>query len=434
MSRLLLAAVASCLVLSSARAEDWPGWRGPRGDGTSAEKGVPLDFGPDKNVRWRAPIAGNGYSSPIIVGDRVFVTTCLEKDDQRVLLCLDRRTGKERWSRVVLTSLLEKKHGLNSYASATPACDGERVYVAFLKAPVKGVIDRKNPPEIVLACYDVDGKELWRKVPGKHLSVHGFCSSPVLHKGLVILNADQDSDGYLVAFDRKTGEEKWRTARPYRTRSYCVPLLIPDPTRKGVTQLVLSGSKSVTGYDADTGKLLWIHDGPTEQYVASLVYHQGILFLTTGYPQYHLMGIRPTGEGKINETKHVVWHIPHEENGPRGASYVPSPLAHDGHFYVVSDPGYLGCIEAQTGKRLWLKQLGRRHSASPILVDGHLIIPDDDGKVWVVKASPKFEVVRTIPFKEETYASPATAQGELFLRTKKALYCISNKKEASASR
>jgi hypothetical protein len=194
--------------------------------------------------------------------------------------------------------------------------------------------------------------------------------------------------------------------------------------RDGATQLVLSGSKCVTGYDADSGELRWILEGPTEQYVASLVYHRGILFLTTGFPEYHLMGLKPTGKGKINGTEHVAWHIPHKDNGARGASYVPSPLAHDGHFFVVSDQGFLGCIEATTGKRLWLKKLGRRHSSSPILVQGHLMIPDDDGKVWIVKASPTFEVVRTIDMKETIYASPATAEGLLFLRTTKQLYCL----------
>ena len=227
-----------------------------------------------------------------------------------------------------------------------------------------------------------------------------------------------------MALDKKTGEEKWRADRPKRTRSYCTPILLPCPVRKGITQLVLSGSRCVTGYDADTGKLLWINNGPTEQYVASLVYHQGILFLTTGYPEYHLMGIRPDGTGKINGTEHIVWHIPHAENLAKGAAYVPSPCAYDGHFFVVSDAGYLGCIEAKTGKRVYLKKLGRRHSASPILVDDRLIIPDDDGKVWVVKASPKFEVVETNDMKEPIFASPATAGGDLFLRTTTKLYCI----------
>ncbi len=399
-------------------AEDWPGWRGPRGDGSSKEKGIPLKFGPAENVRWSADIAGTGFSSPVLVGDRIFLTTCIEregeKNAERVLICLDRRTGKETWRRVVVKSPLERKHSLNSFASATTATDGERVYVSFLDAP-----------DMQVACYSIDGsKKLWQKSPGKLLSVHGFCSSPILHKDLVILNGDQDAKAFIVALDKKTGEEKWRADRPNRTRSYCTPILIPCPVRRGVTQLVLSGSKCVTGYDADTGKLLWIHDGPTEQYVASLVYHQDILFLTTGFPEYHLMGIRADGKDDITKSKHVAWHIPHEENKAKGAAYVPSPCAHDGHFFVISDAGYLGCIEAKTGKRMYLKPLGRRHSASPVLVEGNLIIPDDDGKVWVVKASPKFEVIETNDMKEEIFASPATADGELFLRTTKKLYCI----------
>jgi outer membrane protein assembly factor BamB len=399
------------------RAEDWPGWRGPRGDGTSAEKTIPLEFGPDHNVRWKMRVPGSGYSSPIVVGKRLFLTSCDEKTKRRLLLCLERDSGQELWQREVVVAPLENKHPLNSFASGTPACDGERVYVSFL-----------SRQEMLVVCYDLEGKELWRKSPGKLLSRHGFCTSPVLHKELVILNGDQDAQAYIVALDRRTGEEKWRADRPNRTRSYCTPILIPDPLREGATQLVLSGSKCVTGYDADTGQLLWIHDGPTEQYVASLVYHQGILFLTTGFPEFHLMGIRPTGKGKINGSEHVVWHLPHRENGARGASYVPSPLAHDGYFYVVSDQGYLGCIEAKTGKRLWLKKLGRRHSASPILVRGHLLLPDDEGKVWIVKASPTFELVRTIDMKQTIYASPATADGLLFLRTTEQLYCFESPK------
>jgi outer membrane protein assembly factor BamB len=417
MSR-LLPLLALSLLAAPALAEDWPCWRGPRLDGTSTDQKAPLEWGKTDNVRWKVAIPGRGYSSPIIYGERVFLTVCDEEKLERVLLCLDRKTGKTLWSQTVLKAKLERKHGLNSYASATPATDGERVFVTFLG----------DGNTMQVACYDVNGKKLWQQSPGKVLSVHGFCSSPVLHKGLVILNGDQDADGYLVALDTKTGKEKWRTARPNRTRSYCTPILIPDPKRKGGTQLVLSGSKCVAGYDADTGKELWIHDGPTEQYVASLVLHQGILFLTTGFPQFHLMGIRPDGEGNITDSKHVVWHIPHSENqGGRGASYVPSPLAHDGHFFVVSDKGYLGCIEAKTGKRVYLKQLGRRHSASPVLVQGHLIIPDDDGKVWVVKAGPKFEVVRTIDMGKTIYASPAVSDGQLFLRTLDHLYCIEKK-------
>ncbi len=364
-----------------------------------------------------------GYSSPVVYGDRIFLTTCIEDKGERLLLCLDRGSGKELWRRDVVFAKLEGKHGLNSYASATPASDGERVYVSFLAYP-----------DMQVVCYDIAGKKLWQRSPGKLLSRHGFCSSPVLHKDLVILNGDQDANAYIVALDKKTGEERWRADRPNKTRSYCTPILIPDPKRKGVTQLVLSGSKCVTGYDADTGKLLWILDGPTEQYVASLVPHQGILFLTTGFPEYHLMGIRPDGEGNITGTDHIAWHIPHRANGPRGASYVPSPLAHDGYFFVVSDEGYLGCIEATTGKRLWMKKLGRRHSASPVLIEGHLIIPDDDGKVWVVKASPKFQIVERNDMGDGIFASPAVSHGQMLLRTVKYLYCIKAERKSAAAR
>jgi outer membrane protein assembly factor BamB len=421
MSRLLAASLLLLLSHSLLPAEDWPCWRGPRGDGTSLDTQAPLVWSKTDNVRWKAAIPGSGYSSPVVHGNCLFLTTCNEKTGERLLLCLDRASGKTLWSRVVLKAPLEKKHALNSYASSTPATDGTRVYVTFLAYP-----------NMEVACYDFGGKKLWQVSPGKLLSRHGFCTSPVLHGDLVILNGDQDAKAYLVALDKKTGQERWRADRPNRTRSYCTPILIPDPRHKGRTQLVLSGSKCVTGYDADTGKLRWIHDGPTEQYVASLVYHQGILFLTTGFPEYHLMGIYPDGQGNITNSKYVAWHIPHRVNGARGASYVPSPLAHDGHFFVVSDAGYLGCIEAKTGKRLYLKKLGRRHSASPVLLRGHLVIPDDDGKVWIVKAGPRFEVVRTIDMGQTIYASPAVSRGQLFLRTLDELYCIEKAAGAEA--
>ncbi len=425
----LLVTLSPChlVTLSPCHAEEWPGWRGPRGDGTSLESGVPLEWGPKKNVRWKVAIPGIGHSSPAIWGDRVFVTTCIEDErpkgkkldkkaprtGKRVLLCLDRRTGTVTWQRTILSGKLEPKHPLNSFASGTPVTDGTHVWVSFL-----------DDPDMRVYCYDVAGNKVWEKSPGKLLSVHGFCTSPILHKNLLILNGDQDARAYLVALDKKTGAERWRADRPNRTRSYCTPILIPDPKRPGVTQLVLSGSKCVTGYNADTGDLLWIHRGPTEQYVASLVYLDGVLFLTTGFPHRHLMGISPEGEGDVTGSKHVRWHIPHKINRDHGASYVPSPLGHDGHFFVVSDAGYLSCLEAKTGKRLWMRQLGTRHSASPVLVQGHLVVPDDDGITWVVKAGPAFEVVHKNVLGEAIFASPAVSRGQLFLRGEKHLYCI----------
>jgi outer membrane protein assembly factor BamB len=413
--RLLTLALTCLLSLfaGTVRAEDWPGWRGPRGDGISHEKGIPQTWSPTDNIRWKTPIPGKGHSSPIICGERVFVTTCLEDKGERVLLCLDRRDGKILWRQIVLTAKLEKKHPLNSFASATPVTDGKHVWVAFLAYP-----------DMQAACYDFDGKQVWMRSPGKLLSVHGFCSSPILHKDLVILNGDQDAKAYLVALDKTTGQERWRIDRPNRTRSYCTPILIHSKARPDVTQLVLSGSKCVTGYNADTGELLWIIDGPTEQYVASLVYLDDVLFLTTGFPEYHLMGISPDGSGNITKSKYVRWHIPHKINRKEGASYVPSPIAANGHFYVVSDVGYLSCLESQTGKRLWKEKLGKHHSASPVLAEDRLYFLDDDGTMFVLKASDTFEVLHKNELREECYASPAVSHGQIFIRALHNLYCI----------
>jgi outer membrane protein assembly factor BamB len=410
------AALALLLAATVACAEEWPGWRGPRGDGTSAEKNLPLKFSGDgDNLRWKTEIPGKGHSSPVVWGDRVFVTSCIEAEQKRMLYCLDRKDGKILWERLVLTAKLEGKHPLNSHASSTPATDGKHVFVTFL-----------DPPNMKVYCYDFDGDKVWDKTPGTLTSRHGFCSPPVLYKDLVILNGDQDNEpdkknrGYLVALDKKTGAEKWRTDRPNQTRSYCVPILVNSAKNSTVTQLVLSGSKCVTAYDADTGKLRWIIDGPTEQYVASLVFLDQTLFLTTGFPEYHVMGIDPDGEGDVTKSA-VRWHA---KVDPRYAAYVPSPIACNGHFFVVSDIGYLNCYEAKAGKLVWSERLGKHHSSSPVLADGRFYFPDDKGVVWVVKANDKFEVLQRNELGEECYASPAVAHGQLFMRGLHSLFCF----------
>jgi outer membrane protein assembly factor BamB len=401
----------ACVIASvsafPAFAEEWPGWRGPRGDGTSTEKAIPIRWSKTENIRWKVPVPGKGHSSPVVWGERIFVSTCLEKEEKRLLICLSRIDGRVLWEREVLAAKLERKHNLNSFASSTPVTDGNFVWVSFLEAPRMQVV-----------CFDMSGREVWRRSPGEFHSVHGFCSSPVLYKDMVIVNGDQDAEAWIVALDKTTGAERWRADRPNRTRSYCVPIIVHAA---GKMQLVLSGSKCVASYDPDTGKQIWIIDGPTEQFVSSLVYADDVLFLTTGFPTYHLMGIRPDGEGNVTDT-HVLWH-----EKPRTSAYVPSPIAHGHYFFWVHDNGVAGCVEAKTGNRMWTQRLGRHHSASPVSAGGNLYFPDDDGITYVFKAGPEFKLIAKNALDDECYASPAIAHGQLFIRTLHSLYCIENR-------
>jgi outer membrane protein assembly factor BamB len=396
-------------------AEDWPGWRGPRLDGSSTDTHVPTTWSKTQNVAWKAFVPGLGHSSPIVHGDRVFVTSCVfprrQPGKDRVLFCYDRKDGTLLWQQTVVTAPLERKHRLNSYASATPATDGKHVWVSFF-----------DNPHMVVACYNYDGTKVWQKSPGEFHSVHGFCSCPILYKDLVILNGDQDAQAYLVALDRNTGEERWRTDRPNRIRSYCAPLIVDAAGKK---QMVLSGAKSVASYDPDTGKQIWVIDGPTEQFVASPVYADDLFFLTAGYPDFHNLAIRPDGTGNVTKT-HVAWH--EKKTQPRNASYVPSPIALDHYFYVISDLGTLSCFEARTGKRQYIEQLGNHHSASPVSANGLLYFPSDEGVTYVVKGGPKFQLVASNDLGENIFASPAVSNGQIILRTVSHLVCIGTRK------
>ena len=412
-TRLSYLGIATTLWATTTLAGEWPCWRGPQLNGVSDETKAPTHWSCGtngcENIAWKVAIPGWGHSSPVIWSDRVFLTTYIPDGDKRDLLCLDRRTGKMLWEKTVLVSPPEKMNKLNSHASGTVATDGRCVWVAFLKTP-----------DIVVACYDMDGKELWRKSPGTFASKHGFCSSPVLYKDLVILNCDQDDEAWIVAYEKNTGVERWRADRPNCTRSYCTPIIVEAA---GKTQLVLSGSKCVASYDPATGKQIWIMDGPTEQFVASPVFAEGIFFITGGFPDRHFVGIRPDGTGNITQT-HIAWH---DKLDAKVVSYVPSPIACGPYFFIVSDMGYASCLEAKTGKSLWQEKLGHHHWPSPVRVGNLLYFLDDDSNTFVVKAGPKFELVATNPLGEEKdtcHASPAVSRGQIFIRTLGNLYCI----------
>jgi outer membrane protein assembly factor BamB len=406
----VLLLLATCWALP-AQGENWPGWRGPRGDGSSLETGIPVQWSPTENVHWKIPVPYIGHASPIIWEDRLFlVGTDLEKQD-RMLTAFDRQTGKQLWSRRVVHAPLEGKHRLNSYSSSTPVTDGERLYVSFL---AEG--------KMLVAAYNLAGDELWKVFPGPFSSVHGYCSSPILFEDKLIINGDHDGEAYLVALDKTNGQTIWKTPRENKTRSYCTPLIREIDGR---TQMILSGSKSVASYDPHDGARHWFMDGPTEQFVASIVYSHDLLFVTGGFPEHHVLTIAPHGHGNITSS-HVKWH-----HTGKLASYVPSPIALDDYFLIVSDDGLATCLEASTGAIQWSNKLSRHSSASLISAGGLVYFLDDFGVTQVIKPGKTFDVVAVNrlldPESKEPdlcSASPAVSQGQIFIRSDRWLFCI----------
>ncbi len=396
--------VSIFLFAIAAEAENWPWWRGPRGDGTSIETNVPVSWNATNNIAWKTELPGAGHASPIVWEDRIFTITAALEDEARLLLALDRTTGNILWKKTVLTAPLEKKHNLNSFASSTPATDGQLVYVAFL--------DRQ---QMLVAAYDFKGNERWRVQPGAFRSMHGFCSSPVLYQQTVIVNGDHDGDSYIAALDRTTGETIWKTPRLHRTRSYCVPFI---REMAGQIQMVLSGDKCVTSYDPGTGRLRWIIDGPTEQFVASPVYSEqtGYVYVTGGFPEHHIIAINPNGSGDVTRT-HVVWHT------VKGAAYVPSPIIAGDYFLVVSDSGVAHCFKSKTGELLWQERLGEHH-ASLTSAAGLVYFLSDEGVMNVIKPGPKFERIARNEMHERFFASPAISHGQIYLRGDKHLFAV----------
>jgi outer membrane protein assembly factor BamB len=395
------------LIVAAAKAdENWPGWRGPRGDGTvRGAPNLPVDFDIAKDTVWKTKIPGVGHASPVIWEDRIFLVSADEESQARSLMCFDRISGEIKWSKGVLQSPFEDIHRLNSRASSTPVTDGERIFVSFL-----------DGEKMFVAAYDLEGNQLWQQRPGVFSSKHGYCSCPVLWKNMVIVNGDHDGEAYIVALDQKSGETIWKTERPNKLRSYCTPIIREIDGR---TQLILSGSESVASYDPENGTQHWVIDGPTEQFVASLVYNEdlNLLFMTCGFPQKHMFAIRPDGSGNVTNT-HVVWR------DTAGASYVPSPIAIGDYFLVVADNGVASCFVAETGERHWRERLPGGHSASIIAANGLAYFISDEGIVSVLKPGPEFKVIAQSEVGENVYASPAVYGDQFFIRGEEHLFCI----------
>ncbi len=390
--------------LVGAWGEQWPCWRGPRGDGTSHERGVPADWDP-AGATWKCALPGRGHASPIVWGDRVFTVTALPESLERVLLCIDRATGRLLWQRTVVAGPLEKTHRENSYASGTPATDGERVYVVF-----------RVGDEIVVAAHDfADGRQLWLARPGTHVGEWGFSTEPVLYQDKVIVDGDSKGDSFLVALGRADGKTHWRVGRTRKGISYSAPLI---RELAGRTQLVQCGDRSVTGFDPATGRRLWWVDGPSEEFVATPTFSEraGLVYVSSSWPKQVLLAIRPDGRGEVTRT-HVAWR------DTKGAPYLPSMLVAGEFLMSVNHGGVAYCYEAATGRVLWREKLGRTH-ASPVLVEGRAFFTNDAGEIDVIVPGPRFTRVAHSRLGEGCFASPAISEGQVFVRGFTHLFCF----------
>ena len=421
--------VAGIVITSFVRADNWPGWRGPTGDGVSREVNVPVHWEGKslEQVAWKTAVPGSGHASPIVWRDRLFLVSCNNDTQERALTCYDCVSGKQIWQRVVLKSPLESKHALNSFASSTPVTDGKLVVVSFLEvdghtvpAPNVGTPRPITPGRMVIAAYDFAGNQQWLVKPGDFVSAHGYCASPVLFENFVIVNGDHDGDSYIVALNKSDGTIVWRTPRRYQTRSYVTPIIREIAGR---TQLVFSGSKSIVSLNPRDGSCHWSIEGPTEQFVASMIYDGNLFFMAAGFPTYHVLGIRPDGQGDVSDT-HVVWHA------KNAACYVPSPVVIDGYVLVADDRGTANCFAADSGKRLWQERLGKHYSASLVTAGGFVYFTADDGITKVVRPGPRLEVVAENSLGESCFSSPAIANGCLFIRGENHLFCISTSQSA----
>jgi len=401
----------SLVELNGRTASDWPEFRGPTGQGL-APGSLPLKWSTTENVAWKRAIPGQGWSSPVLVGGQLFLTTAvksLEKNGALSLrvLALDSGTGRTLWEKEVLSVEAEKVpniHAKNSQASSTPLRVNGRLYAHFGHHGT--------------ACLDDAGNVLWRSTELSYPPVHGNGGSPVLAGSSLVFSCDGASNPFVAALHKDTGKVLWKTPRETQAQkkfSFSTPLLIEVG---GQTQVISPGSGAVCAYDPKSGKELWrVRYGEGYSVVPRPVFGHGLLFIGTGFDRPMVMAIRPDGKGDVTDT-HVAWRL------SKSAPNTPSLLLVDENIYAVSDGGIASCVEAKTGNVRWQERIDGNYSASPLHAGGRLYFSNEAGTTVVLKAGATFDKLATNPLGERVLASPAVADGALFIRTEQHLYKI----------
>ena len=408
--------IFSCLALTSvlcnfAAAENWTRFRGPNGQGVSSEKKLPLTWSAKKNVTWKTAIPGTGWSSPIVYGDRIFLTTATDGGASCRVICVNRINGRILWNKEVHRQKPGRKRRQNSYATSTPVTDGKRVYAVFYDGTIVAV--------------DYSGKLLWKNSEVKHYSVHGLGASPILANGTLIMPFDGSSrekerlgfkapwkNAVILALDAATGKVRWKGKRGESRVGHVTPILVDDGT-----QLISAGGDRVQGFDVRTGKRIWSVYSRGEGVTPSPVVADGLLFTSSGFEAPTIRAIRLGGKGDITKT-HIAWEQ------KRGVAALASFLYVAPHLYSITRDNILYCFEASTGKIVWRERLTGVHSASPVLADGKIYIQSEDGVTLVLRPGAKYDEIARNKLGEKCLASMAVSQGRFFIRSDKHLYCI----------
>jgi outer membrane protein assembly factor BamB len=390
-------------------AQDWPQWRGPRHDGSApADSRVVTEWSQDRNVLWMADVPGRGSGSPIVVGDRVYLATCDEASGSQSLLAYERATGKAVWSTMIHASGAMRKNSKSTGASATPACDGQRLYITFA-----------NANAVSMTAVSLEGKQLWQSKISNYQIHQGYGASPLLYRSLVIGIADAKGGGAIVAFDRETGKAVWKRERP-SAPNYASPVVF---NVAGKDQLFLTGCDLVTSLNPLTGETLWETAGATTECVTTTVTDGKHIYSSGGYPKNHIAAIRADGSGK------VAW-----ENKER--VYVPSLLLKDGYLYGVLDAGVAACWKADSGEEMWKSRLGGNFSSSPVLSGNQIYATNETGETFIFKANPeKYERIGSNQLGDEAFATPVICNGQIFMRVafssngqrQEKLFCLGKK-------
>ena len=396
---------------------DWPQFRGPDGQGHSEAKGIPIEWSETKNVAWKKPVPGEGWSSPVIAAGQIWMTSAHHGGKSLHAVGLDLKTGRLLYDVEVLTTQdTGPKHRLNGFASPTPVLDGERIYVHF------------GPRGTV--CLDTAGRILWRNTEFKYNVIQGAASSPILHRDLLILTCDGIDHQFLVALDKRTGKVKWKQPRahleaaakkrPIAKMAYSTPLIQPI---NGVPQLVCSGADHVAAYNPKTGHEIWWMPYDGFSIVGRPSYGNDLFYIVGSIRQDHfcVFAVKP-GKGKLRDDQRV-WQF------STGIGHVPSPLLVGKEIFAVHDGGVAACIDALTGKELWRERLGGNHDASPIEIRGRIYFVNREGKTTILAAGRKHKVLATNQLKGTFKASPAVADGALFLRSDTHLYRIESSRD-----